>query len=348
MTSVRWTNPRIIARCGSILTENHSVLVTGATGFVGRALCLVLARRGKRVIAGLRAPGPQPAGAGQARVLGDLSRQPPLGEALAGVDAVVHLAGRAHVMRDASAHPEAAFQAVNTLASAHLARAARSAGVRRLVLLSTIKVNGECTDGRAPFCESDPPAPEDAYARSKLAAEQAAREIAQAPGSALELVILRPPLLHGPGAKGNLARLLRLIALGLPLPLAGIDNRRSLLGVTNLCDLIGLCLDHPAAAGETFLVADATLSTPELIRQLAAGLQRPARLFALPMAVLQGLARITGQRAALERLTGSLEINSRWVHERLCWIPPESPTTSLRQMAAARAFASEPQPAARH
>lgn len=298
------------------------MFITGATGFVGRTLCPLLAARGERVIAGLRLPGSWPAGVDEARLIGDLSRQPPLAEALVGVDAVVHLAGRAHVMRENCADPEAAFQTANTSATIHLARAASAAGVRRLIFISSIKVNGERTDGRPAFCESDPPAPEDAYARSKLAAEQALHEITQASDSKLELVILRPPLLHGPGVKGNLARLLRLIEWGVPLPLAGIENRRSLLAVTNLCDLIALCLHHPAAAGETFLVADATLSTPELIHQLAVGLKRPARLFPLPRAVLQGLARVTGQGAALERLTGSLEIDSRRVRERLGWVAP--------------------------
>nr|WP_275957799.1 NAD-dependent epimerase/dehydratase family protein [Rhabdochromatium marinum] len=312
-------------------------MVTGATGFVGCTLCPLLTERGLHVIAGRRTPGPLPPGAAAARQLGELAQPPSaaaLAKALTGVDSVVHLAGRAHVMRDHAIDPEQVFFATNAQATEHLALAAARASVRRLIFISSIKVNGESTDGRAAFRASDPPAPQDAYGRSKLAAEQTLRRISADTG--LEVVIIRPPLLHGPGVKGNLPRLLRLIDLGLPLPFAAIDNRRSLLANTNLCDLIAHCLHHPAAAGETFLAADTeALSTPDLIRLLAAGLHKSARLVPLPPAMLHGMATLTGQQAAIQRLTGSLLIDSRATDQRLGWTPGMTSEISLHQTAAA-------------
>lgn len=308
------------------------VLITGATGFVGRALCARLAKDGLPVIAGLRVPGAPPHGTAGSCLLGDLSLGEPLAARLAGVDAIVHLAGRAHVMRDAATDPEQAFFAANARASAHLAAEAARAGVRRLIFISNIKVNGESSDGRAPFCATDTPAPEDAYGRSKLAAEQALWRVAEARG--LEVVVIRAPLLHGPGVKGNLAQLLRLIDLGLPLPLAGINNRRSLLALANLCDLIACCLQHPAAAGATLLPADPEpVSTPAIIAALAAGLGKSARLFPLPL--LAALASVSGRHAALRRLTGSLVINGQEVQDLLGWHPGVDSETGLAQMAAA-------------
>ena len=308
------------------------VLITGATGFVGRHLCPWLAGLGWRVAAGVRADGPLPDGASDVCHLGDLAQRPPLTEALRGIDSIVHLAGRAHVMHDQAHDPEQAFFAANTTATEHLASAAASAGVRRLVFISSIKVNGEHTTEGQPFRASDTPAPEDAYGRSKLAAEQTLHRIGATTG--LEIVIIRPPLLHGPGVKGNLPRLMRLIDLGLPLPFAAIDNQRSLLAVANLCDLIAHCLHHPAASGATWLAADADLSTPALIRALASGLERPARLFPLPQVALQGLAWLSGQRATLARLTGSLQIDSLPLRQQLDWTPPLTAEVSLQQTAA--------------
>ncbi|MBK5968673.1 MULTISPECIES: NAD-dependent epimerase/dehydratase family protein [Thiorhodovibrio] len=310
-----------------------SVLVTGATGFVGNALCPYLSERGWTVIAGLRTAGVLPPGAVADRLLGDLAQAPRLAEALAGIDSIVHLAGRAHVMREHSNNPERAFFAANVQATENLANAAVQAGVRRLVFISSIKVNGESTDGRPPFRASDTPSPEDAYGRSKLAAEQALQRIAGRTG--LQVVIIRPPLLHGPGVKGNLLRLLRLIERGIPLPLGAIENQRSLLAVENLCDLINHCLHHPAASGETLLAADSSpLSTPELIDALASGMKKPARLLPIPVALLNALATISGRQATLQRLAGSLLIDTQQSCQRIAWTPPIETKTGLRQTAA--------------
>lgn len=262
-------------------------------------------------------------------VVGDLADRPDLGPALSGVEVVIHLAGRAHVMRETAADAEAAFHRANVDATRHLAEQAAGAGVRRFLLLSSVKVNGERT-GEAPFTETDPPAPQDAYGRSKWAAEQALHEIAAATG--LEVVAIRPPLVYGPGVKANFLRLLRLVERGLPLPLAGVRNRRSLVSVWNLCDLIVACATHPAARGETFLASDQhDLSTPELVRAIAAAMGRSARLFPFPAPVLRLAAWALGQGAAVERLVGSLQVDSGKATRLLGWTPPVGVEDGLRR-----------------
>ncbi len=265
-------------------------------------------------------------------VVGDLADAPDLREALAGVAAVIHLAGRAHVMRETAADVDGAFRRANVEATHQLAAQAAAAGVRRFVFLSSVKVNGERTGDR-PFTEADAPAPEDAYGRSKQAAEQALHGIAAATG--LEVAIIRPPLVYGPGVKANFLRLLRLVERGMPLPLASVRNRRSLVGVSNLCDLIVRCLAHPAAAGETFLVSDQQdLSTPELIRAIAAAMGRPARLVPFPVAALRLAGRLAGQGDAVERLVGSLQVDSTKATRLLGWTPPVFIEEGLRRTAA--------------
>jgi len=247
----------------------------------------------------------------------------------------VHLAARAHQppARDAVA-TEQAFVRDNVLATRHLFVAAARAGVKHFVLISSVKVHGESTTGRGPFVETDPPAPEDAYGRSKLAAEQTVRAIAAATGVAV--TILRPPLLYGPGVKGNLRRLLEWIERGWPLPLAAAVNRRSLLANDALCGLIVRCLEHPAAAQDTFLAADGCdFSTPELIRILARGLGRPARLFAVPPAWLRVGARWLGHEAEARRLLDSLQIDASKARRLLDWQPPPDPAAGLYAMARA-------------
>lgn len=295
------------------------ILVTGASGFVGKALCADLARRGERVVAAVRSPGTAPLTSLE-RVVGDLAAMPDLGAALAGIDCVVHLAARAHVMRDRDPDPESAFRYANTVATRHLAGQAASAGVRRLVFLSSVKVNGESTAAQ-PFRETDEPAPQDAYGRSKHAAEDALREVAA--GTGLEIVVIRPPLVYGPGVKANFSALMAAVAKGVPLPLASIENRRSLVGIWNLCDLIATCIRHPGAAGETFLVSDGQdLSTPDLIRALGHGLQRPARLFPVPPGLLRAAGSVVGRADRVERLVGSLQVDASKAMRRLAWQPP--------------------------
>ncbi len=314
------------------------IAVTGADGFVGRAVCRVLVAKGETVrpvsrdadcAATYRSFGldtPEPV------IVGDIDAVTDWAEALDGVDAVIHLAARVHVMDETEADPLAAFRAVNTAGTRRLARSAADAGVRRVALVSTIKVNGETTTGQAPFREDDPPAPQDPYAVSKYEAEQALFETAAATG--LEVVAVRPPLVYGPGAAGNLLRLMRWIERGRPLPLAGLRNRRSLIGLENLADLLTTCAVHPAAAGRVFVAADDEVrSTTDLVRELAAGLGRPARLFRFPLGLAGGVLRAVGRGAELDRLVGDLEVDATTTRRVLDWTPPQR--DGLREMAAA-------------
>ncbi len=309
-----------------------AVLVTGASGFVGRHLCRSLLEDGHEVRAAVRDPASAPPGVAVVAV-GEIGAGTDWAAAVDGVETVVHLAARVHVTSDAAADPLAEFRRVNVAGTEVLARAAAAAGVRRLVLLSSIKVNGEATT-TTPFREDDPPAPQDPYGVSKLEAERRLRAVAGETG--LEATIVRPPLVYGPGVKANFLRLLRLVDRGLPLPLAAIDNRRSLVGVRNLCDLIGRCAVDPRAAGEVFLAGDgADVSTPDLIRRIAAALGRPARLFAVPPALLVGLGRLTGRGAAVERLRGSLQVDIAKARRVLDWTPPVTLDDELAATAAA-------------
>jgi UDP-glucose 4-epimerase len=225
-------------------------------------------------------------------------------------------------MREKSRDPLADFRAVNTAGTINLARQAAAAGVKRIVYVSTIKVNGERTSGR-PFYAEDEPQPQDAYAQSKLEAERALKDISQNTG--LEVVIVRPPLVYGPGVKGNFLAMLRVIQKGWPLPLASCDNQRSFIGLTNLVSLLEKCVSHPAAAGQVFLAADGDdLSTPELLRRVARALGRKARLLPFPPALLHFAARIVGRPGIYERLCGSLQIDTGKTHELLDWTAPLS------------------------
>lgn len=316
------------------------VLVTGANGFLGRPLCAYLTERGHAAAAAVRSRGAGVAPGIDVFVTGDLAASPDLSEVLSGVQAVVHLAGRAHVMRETSVDPEAAFHRANVDATRHLAQQAALAGVRRLVFLSSVKVNGERTSDR-PFTEADPPAPEDAYGRSKWAAERVLAEIALATG--LDVVVMRPPLVYGPGVKGNFLRLLRLADKAVPLPLASVRNRRSLVSVWNLCSLIEVSISHPAAAGETFLASDQQdLSTPDLIRALGEGLGRPSRLLPVPPPLIRGAGRLFGRGALVARLLDSLRVDSAKATRLLGWRPAVSAGEGLRRTAAWYAETTRP------
>ncbi|MCK9283055.1 MAG: SDR family oxidoreductase [Rhodocyclaceae bacterium] len=297
------------------------VLVTGATGFVGRALCPALALCGHDVLAGVRKQVPGGAFVGiPSCVLGDIGTDPVTSAQLAGADAIVHVASRVHVMQESAADPLAAYRRVNVAGTVSLVRAAADAGVRRFVFLSSIKVNGEAT-GSVAFDEASPPAPVDPYGISKWEAERALADLAERAG--MEYVILRPPLIYGPGVGANFLRLIRLVEAGWPLPLASLHNRRSMLALGNLCDAIDCCLTHPAAVGQTFLVSDGRdVSTPELIRVIAAAMGRPCRLFPFPPALLRGLAASIGRGAEADRLLGSLAIDSARIRSLLQWQPP--------------------------
>jgi UDP-glucose 4-epimerase len=293
------------------------VLVTGATGFVGRALCEHLTASGHHVIPAVR----REAGLADEVVVGGLGATTDWRIALAGCDAVVHLAARVHVMDDTAQDPLALYRATNTEATLNLARQAAWAGVKRLVYISSVKVNGE--GGDAPYRETDTPAPEDAYAMSKWEAEQGLGQIAQETG--LEVVILRPPLVYGPGVKANFVQLMHMVERGWPLPLGAIHNRRSLLYLGNFVDAIRLCIEHSAAAGQIFLLDDGqAVSTPELIRALAHALGRPACLLPVPVKVLELAGILLGKRAAVARVVGSLYVDNSAIRSRLGWTPPNT------------------------
>ncbi len=292
-----------------------SVLITGATGFIGGALLGAL--KGRTVRRALRRS-TTPTHPGDT-VVGTIGPDTDWGAALAGMDCVVHLAARTHVTSEDSADPLAAYRRINVEATRSLAQQATAVGVRRFVFLSSIKVNGDATLEH-PFTEADMPQPQDAYGISKCEAEEVLRDIASR--SKMELVILRPPLVFGPGVKGNFLRLLQLIHRGRPLPLASVRNRRSLLHVANLADAIATCVEAPAAAGKTYLVSDSTdVSTPELIRKLAAGMGHAARLLPCPVVLLELGAALSGQRDAVARLTGSLQVDASLLRNTLGWQP---------------------------
>jgi len=298
------------------------VLVTGATGFVGRHLVQTLLDRGWQVKGTGRDPSRRPPDC--EFVPADFERFTGFDSLMADVDTIVHLAARVHVMRETAADPLADFRRANVAPTARLAEAAARHGIRHFVYVSSIKVNGEET-GSKPFTENDPPRPGDPYAVSKLEAERLLADRSAA--TALPVSILRPPLIYGPGVGGNFARLLGLIDRGVPLPLGSVANRRSLLYAGNLCDAIAAIL-AVAVAGtgtRTYLICDsADLSTPDLVRGLAAALNRPARLLPIPVSLLRIGASVTGLGAELRRLTESLVIDSSSIRTQLGWQAPYS------------------------
>jgi nucleoside-diphosphate-sugar epimerase len=313
--------------------EGSRTLVTGATGFIGSQLCPTLARRGWRVVGVSRSACQGARTDGLEEVVLPLSSQDDLWQdALRSVRCVIHLAAHVHQMRD---DPLAAnvYREVNVAGSQFVAEQAARAGVRRFVYLSSIKVNGEGGDP-APYRAEDEPNPLDDYGRSKRDAEIALRDLCARSG--MDLVIIRPPLVYGPGVRANFKRLLHLAALGVPLPLGSIDNRRSLVNVWNLADFIETCMTHPAAPGNTFLISDGEdLSTPQLLRKLARSMRRPSRLFRCPPRALTSVAQWVGLGPEIRRLCDSLQVDSTPAREKLDWRPVVSVDEGLRRTVAA-------------
>lgn len=302
------------------------ILVTGANGFVGRILCDTLRKKGGDVIAAVRTK----RSAGEFQT-GDLSEVTDWTDALAGVKTVIHLAARVHVLNDTAHNPLAAFRAVNVDGTLNLATQAAKSGVKRFVFISSIGVNGAATFAE-PFTELSTPRPHSPYAVSKLEAEEGLKDVCRKAG--MEFVIVRPPLVYGPGAPGNFATLLKLVHRRFPLPLGSVSNRRSMIALENLVDFITLCADTPAAANQLFLVADGEdVSTPSLIRSLAAGMGVPARLFCVPLWVLDAGARATGKRGMFQQLCGSLQLDTRKATNLLEWKPPATTDEALRRAA---------------
>ena len=298
----------------------ETVLVTGANGFIGSALCRALVAAGhvpraavRRIVPGGK--GPEPAVA-----VGEIDGTTDWSKALRGIQYIVHLASPSDPPRGSPADSLAEYRRVNVAGSRRLAEQAAAAGARRLVFMSTIKVNGERTAERA-YTENDAPRPENAYGISKQEAEQALQDVTQKTG--LEIVVLRPPIVYGPGVKGNFLRLMNLVARGVPLPLGAINNRRSFIYTGNLAGAIINALDAPQAAGRTYLVSDGEdVSTPDLVRGLARALGVKARLLSLPVAALGLGATLAGKRAEFERLSGSLQVDSSRIRRELDWRPP--------------------------
>jgi nucleoside-diphosphate-sugar epimerase len=299
------------------------VLVTGATGFVGRHLCSLLIERGYEVVGTSRSGADDPlARRSELRMIGDIGDDVEWSPILEGVDYVVHLAARVHVMQDTESDPLTEFRRVNVEGTKQLLNDRQMLNVKRLIYLSTVKVHGESTVER-PFRITDEPSPIDPYAQSKLEAEQFVRTIGSKVG--FETVIIRPPLVYGPGVGGNFLRLIGMVKRGIPLPFGRIDNRRSLVGVRNLCDLICGCLMNPSAAGKRFLVSDnADISTRALISMIASSMSRPVRLLPVPPLLLSTVARAAGRSAELSRLTGSLRVDVDETMRTLDWTPPIS------------------------
>lgn len=308
-----------------------SVLLTGSTGFVGRALALQISRNSHFLLSvALRAPREDVRIARQF-VTGDLSATTDWSSAVAGQQIVVHAAARVHVINDDADHPLSVFRAVNVDGTLNLARQAARAGVRRFVFVSSIKVNGERTAVSVPFKPNDSPCPEDPYAISKHEAEVGLRQIAEETG--MEVVIVRPPLVYGPKVKGNFATMLRWVQHGIPLPLGAVtENRRSLVALDNLVDLLVVCMDHPAAANETFLVSDGEdLSTTDLLYRLGNVINKRARLLAVPPYFVQLGAKLLGKGDMVQRLLGSLQVDISYTCQKLEWEPPVCTDEGLRR-----------------
>jgi nucleoside-diphosphate-sugar epimerase len=303
------------------------VLVTGASGFVGNALCGHLIERGLTITGIVRHFPANPVPGVDYQIVLGLSQSELWKEILVGVDVVVHCAARAHVMRDSEVEPLSVYREINVEGTRCLAEQAVSYGVKRFIYISSIKVNGEGTSGH-PFKANDTPSPEDSYGISKWEAEQVLQKIAS--NSKLEIVIIRPPLVYGPTVRANFLKLMRHVRSGLPSPLGAIHNSRSFVALDNLVDLILTCLHHPAAIDQTFLVSDGDdLSTPELLRRIAKAFGKPLRLIPVPVFLLRTAALLLGKKDFFQRLCGSLQIDIGKAKQLLGWTPKFSVDEAL-------------------
>ncbi|MEO6421664.1 MAG: SDR family oxidoreductase [Candidatus Nitrotoga sp.] len=295
-------------------------MISGAGGFVGKALSAELLRRGQSVRVAVRSGNSQVENT-EVIIIDAIDGETNWIEALRDVDVVIHLAARVHVMRESATDPLAEFLKINLHGTSNLAWQAACSGVKRLVYVSSIKVNGEQTSATQSFTELDEPSPQDFYSVSKWQAEQALWRIAQETG--LEIVIVRPPLVYGPGVKGNFAQLLTVASKRIPLPFSLVQNLRSLIYLGNLVDALIACSTHPVAAGQTYLVNDGEdISTPDLLRQIGNAMECPAHFFPVPPNWLRVLGKLTGQTNQIERLLSSLQVDSGKIRHDLNWVPP--------------------------
>ena len=309
------------------------ILVTGASGFIGQSLCETLSKSGRSVLGAVRSLNSISLNTNIKYIsVGDISFKKNWKELLFGVDCIIHCAGTAHKMnRDKNFD---AYKLINLNGTKYLAEQAVEAGVKRLVFLSSIKVNGENTDiinGKEKFLYNDIPKPKDAYAVCKFEAEKVLFNISA--NTELETVVVRFPLVYGSAAKGNLARLVDIISKNLPLPFKAVNNKRSFIGIHNLVNLLIRCIDHPDASGKTFLASDGEdLSTPELIKLIASSMGKKANLFPFPISMLKFLGSVLGKREEINRLVGSLRIDNSYTKEILNWTPPLSLEEGIRRM----------------
>jgi nucleoside-diphosphate-sugar epimerase len=311
----------------------NRILLTGVSGFVGRAVHELLSEsNANELIVAIRGPLtglPQSTSVTQISAIDGASDW---STALRGTHVVIHSAARVHVMHDDSSDPLTEFRKVNVQGTLNLARQAAAAGVRRFIFISSIKVNGEGTPLGVPYIADAPPAPADPYGISKMEAEQGLRALTAE--TAMEVVIIRPTLVYGPGVKANFLSMMRWLHKGVPLPFGAIHNRRSLVALDNLVDLIVTCLDHPAAANQTFLVSDGEdLSTTELLRRMGVALGKPARLLSVPSRLLEVGAAMLGKQSLSQRLCGSLQVDISKTRKLLNWSPPVSVDEALRKTA---------------
>jgi nucleoside-diphosphate-sugar epimerase len=301
------------------------ILITGANGFVGLPLSEYLMAAGHQVVGAVRSHDLLSLVNSQIQLkaIGDIDESTDWQDCLGGVECVIHLANRAHVMDEQSSNPLALYRKVNTEGTLNLARQAAAAGVKRFIFVSSIKVNGESTLPGQAFTHKDQHVPVDPYGLSKYEAELGLKLIAEQNG--LEVVVVRPPLIYGPGVKANFLKMMQLVEKGIPLPLGAIWNQRSMLGLDNLINFIELCLIHPDAAGQTFLVSDDhDVSTTELLKEIAAAMHRPSRLLSMPQCLIEKLLILLGQRHISERLCGSLQLDISLAKTRLSWKPPHT------------------------
>lgn len=298
--------------------------MTGASGFVG--MHLVHALNGHEISAIGRTKVPEI----QNYYQKNIDANEDFTECFNGVDVVVHCAARAHIMRDEAIDPLAEYRKFNVEGTLNLAKQAAQLGVKRFIYLSSIKVNGESTTGCSPFTYSDNPAPEDAYGISKLEAEIGLKKLVAETG--MDVVIIRPSLVYGPGVKGNFATMLNVVKKGIPLPFGSVNNKRSLVSVYNLVDLIVKCIEHPKAANQTFLVSDGDdLSTSELLQQIAKAIGRSIILLPIPVSVMTFVAKLLGKKSIADRLFGSLQVDIKHTCETLSWQPPLSVEESMQR-----------------
>lgn len=297
------------------------ILITGASGFLGLSLIEELSHKKFDLVSVHRK---KHSSSKQSFYIESLNAKTDWSNAFLDVDVVIHCAARVHVMNDTESEPLALFRDVNTAGTLNLAKKAAEAGVKRFIFISSIKVNGECTLLNNPFRTDDDMAPQDPYGISKAEAEQGLRYIAEKTG--MEVVIIRPPLVYGPGVKANFATMMKIASLGIPLPLGGITkNRRSLVYVDNLVDLIVICISHPKVANQTFLVSDDDdLSTTRMIKELSMALGKKGWLLPIPVILFEILGKLTGKSATIDRLCGSLQVDISKTKELLNWRPPVS------------------------